>query len=159
MPIDNLGRVHFDDGQIQDINKSLNAVIQTLSEMAVNLNPTERRKYGKVGEQNKLLINKVRDYHKTQPGLRSPEIDWDEYEKDYHNRAEASQMLSKIKTIETLLMNIKIVSDYDNYTDALRDYQYSKYKNRFGDQSGFSHKVDALKIFFPKTGKSRKEKK
>jgi len=158
MPLDNLGKVHFTNPQIQDINESLDTAFQILSDMAINLDSVERRKYAKVGEQNKLLINKVKQFHESQPGLRSPEIDWVEFEKDYHDRTQASQMLAKIRSIETLLMNVKIAGDYDNYTDALKDYKYAKYKNSFANQTGYSGKIEALKGFFPKTGKTKKKK-
>lgn len=158
MPLDNLGKVHFKDQQIQEINENLYSVFQILSDMAINLNSLERRRFAKVGEQNKLLINKVKQYHKSQPDLRSPEVDWVEFEKDYNDRYQASQMLAMVKSIETLLMNVKIAGDYDNYTDALKDYKYAKYKNSFANQTGYAGKIDALKGFFPKTGKTKKAK-
>src|SRR5678810_303870 len=103
MPIDNLAKVHFTEQQIQNVNQSLDRIIQTLSNIGVNLDAAERSKYGKVREQNKLLINKVKQFHESQPGLRSPEVDWEEFEKDYQDRVQAGYMLSKIKSVETLL--------------------------------------------------------
>jgi methyl coenzyme M reductase subunit C-like uncharacterized protein (methanogenesis marker protein 7) len=159
MPIDNLGKIHFSDQQIQDINQALALLTEALSGMSVNLNTTERRKYGRIKEQNKLLIDKVKNYHESQPRLRSPEVDWNEFDLDYKNRWQASQMLLKIQSIETQLTNIKILGDYDNYTDALRDYQYAKYKNRFANENGYSKKIEDLIGFFPRTGITKKDKK
>lgn len=156
MPIDNLAKIHFSDGDKQAIHTDLDHLLETLTNLTQNLTAAERRKYGKVGEQNKLLINKVMDFHQTQPGLDSPEVDWAEFERDYQDRVQASMMLAKIRSVEEALMNLKILRDYDNYTDSLRDYQYAKYKNRFADQVGYSTKIDALKVFFPKTGKTKK---
>ena len=158
MPIDNLGKTHFSDAEIQSIHQHLDQLLDTLNNMSVNLTAEERRKYAKVGEQNKLLINKVKDYHEVQSQLQSPEVDWDEFKKDYNDRAQASAMLMKIRSLETQLLNIKILRDFDNYTDSLRDYQYAKYKNRFADQVGYSRKIDELKVFFPKTGKTKDKK-
>lgn len=158
MPIDNLGKTHFSEAEIQSIHQNLDQLLDTLSSMSVNLTAEERRKYAKVGEQNKLLINKVKDYHEGQSQLQSPEVDWDEFKKDYNDRAQASAMLMKIRALETQLLNIKILRDFDNYTDSLRDYQYAKYKNRFADQIGYSRKIDELKVFFPKTGKTKDKK-
>lgn len=157
MPIDNLGKNHFTAAEITTINQSLNQIQSILNRMAVNLTPAERRKYATVGEQNKLLVNKVKDYHENQPQLQSPEIDWAEFEKDYTDRTEASGMLARVREMENLLLSIKILRDFDNYTDALRDYKYAQYKNNFADQMGYAAKIDALKAFFPKTGKTKKK--
>ncbi len=157
MPIDNLGKVHFSEKQIQDINQALAVLTAALEDMSVNLTPAEHQKYGRVKEQNKLLIDKVKNYHDNQPQLRSPEVDWKEFHLDYNDRFQASQMLSKIKAIESQLINIKILGDYDNYTDALRDYQYAKYKNKFASQHGYARKIEDLIGFFPRTGKTKKK--
>lgn len=157
MPIDNLGKIHFSKQQIQDINKALAALTDTLAGMSVNLTAAEHQKYGRVKEKNKLLIDKVKNYHDNQPRLQSPEVDWKEFDLDYENRLQTSQMLLKIKAIENQLINIKILGDYDNYTDALRDYQYAKYKNRFANESGYSKKIEDMVVFFPRTGITKKE--
>ncbi|REG96097.1 hypothetical protein [Flavobacterium aquicola] len=157
MPIDNLGKVHFSDKQIHDINQALAVLTTALEDMSVNLTPAEHRKYGRVKEKNKLLIDKVKNYHDNVPQLSSTEVDWEEFNRDYNNRFQASQMLFKIKSIENQLINIKIVGDYDNYTDALRDYQYAKYKNRFASEHGYERKIDDMAVFFPRTGITKKK--
>lgn len=157
MPIDNLGKNHFTAAEITTLNQSLNQIQTILNRMAINLTAAERRKYATVGEQNKLLVNKVKDYHENQPQLQSPEIDWDEFEKDYTDRTEASAMLAKIRELENQLLGIKILRDFDNYTDSLRDYKYAQYKNSFANQIGYAVKIDELKTFFPKTGKTKRE--
>lgn len=157
MPIENLGKIHFSKQQIQDINQALTALTDSLAGMSVNLTAAEHQKYGRVKEKNKLLIDKVKNYHDNQPRLQSPEVDWKEFDLDYENRLQTSQMLLKIKAIENQLINIKILGDYDNYTDALRDYQYAKYKNRFANESGYSKKIEDMVVFFPRTGITKKE--
>lgn len=157
MPIDNLGKTHFTAAEITTINQSLEQIRMVLNRMAVNLTAAERRQFSKIGEQNKLLVNKVKDYHESQPQLQSPEIDWAEFEKDYTDRTEASGMLAKMRELENLLLGIKILRDFDNYTDALRDYKYAQYKNNFANQIGYTNKIAALKVFFPKTGKTKKK--
>lgn len=156
MPIDNLGKIHFTDVEIHAVNQALNLINTTLLGLAENLTAAERSKYGKVGGEKILLIDKARDYQRNQPNLQSPEVDWKEFELDYADRIQASQMLSQTKSIEQLLLNIKVLRDHDNYTDALRDYQYAKYKNRFDNQTGYETKMDQMKAFFPKTGKTKK---
>ncbi|MGV9005015.1 hypothetical protein [Flavobacterium sp.] len=54
------------------------------------------------------------------------------------------------------MVSIKIMHDHDNYQDYLRDYKYANYKNKFGNQQGYATKIDAMKVFFPKKGKTKK---
>lgn len=157
MPIDNLGKAHFSNKQIQDINQALAVITAALENMSVNLSPADHQKYGRVKEKNKLLIDKAKNYHDNEPQLSSPEVDWDEFNRDYNNRFQVSQMLSKIKSIENQLINIKILGDYDNYSDALRDYQYAKYKNRFASEYGYERKIEDMIGFFPRTGITKKK--
>lgn len=156
MPIENLGKNHFTDEQIQSVDAALNEIMTSVLGMTENLTSIERRNLGKVGEKNKLLINKIKDYHDTQPNLQSPDVDWEEFEKDYKDRATASGMLAKIRSLEILLMNIKILRDHDNYADALRDYKFAQYKSRFGNQAGYQFKIEDIKPLFSKTGKTKK---
>ena len=61
MPIDNLGKAHFSNKQIQDINQALAVITAALENMSVNLSPAEHQKYGRVKEKNKLLIDKAKN--------------------------------------------------------------------------------------------------
>lgn len=156
MPIENLGKNHFTDEQILVVDDAFTTIMSTVLGMTENLTSIERRNLGKVGEKNKLIINKVKDYHDTQPNLQSPDVDWEEFEKDYADRRIAEGMLSKIRSLENLVMNIKILRDHDNYADALRDYKFAQYKSRFGNQSGYQFKIEDIQPLFPKTGKTKK---
>jgi len=158
MPIDNLGKNHFSATQKQGIKDALAQIFELTESLAVNLTPKERSKYGKVGEKGKLLIDKVKSFQETQPDLKSPEVDWEEFENDYQDRVFASGVLSQLKSLEEIVLSIKVLRDYDNKTDALLDYQYAKYKNRFSSGTGFSNKIEEIKDFFPKTGKTKTTK-
>ena len=156
MPVINIKKEHFTNEHIQTVNAALRDITTIGIEMSENLTPTERRKYGKVGEKNKLIIDMVKDYHETLPNLHSPDVNWDEFILDYNDRQIVEQMLSRVRNIETMLMNIKVLRDHDNLNDALRDYRFAQYKNRFNNQPGYSTKIDNIKPLFPKTGKTKK---
>lgn len=155
MPIDNLGKIHLNNNDSNTINQKLDELLNLILPYTTHLTPAERRKYGKVNEKNKLLINKTNDYHQSMPSLQSPEVDWVEFEKDYTDRRLAETMLQKIQSIERQVQDFKILRDYDNYTDSRRDYQFCKYKNSFANQVGYGNKIDEMKVFFPKTGKKK----
>lgn len=157
MPIDNLGKKHFTEAEKLQLDSSITTILNIVAPKSYNLSPKERSKYGKVGEQKKLFLNKVKELHDSQPFLASPDIDWVEFEADYATRAYSEMKYLELQSVLQMLLNIKILHDRDNLNDALRDYQHASYKNRFGNQIGFSSKVEELKVFFPKTGKTKKK--
>ena len=110
-----------------------------------------------MGEQKKLLLNKVKQFNDFDPDLSSPDVNWTEFEADYATRTYVGMKYLQLKSAMQMLLNIKILHDHDNLVDALRDYQYASYKNNFGNQPGYSTKIDELKVFFPKTGKTKKK--
>lgn len=119
------------------------------------LTEEDRIRYGSINEQNKLLVNKVRDYRQTNAGLSSPDIDWSEFETDYQARLFLESRAARLASLVYQMQSTKIMHDHDNYQDALDDYAYSQYKKGSGDP-GFTEKVADIKQFFPKSGKSNK---
>lgn len=120
------------------------------------LGPEERRKYGAVNEQNKLLINKILDYRTSTPQLSSPDVDWAEFASDYEMRAFFEAMAARLHSLASQLESGKIQHDHDNYQDALDDYAYTQYKAG-ASAPGAAEKVAALKVFFNRTGTSSPE--
>lgn len=157
MPIKNIEKKHFTNEHIQLVNAALREITLIGIELSENLTTAERRRYGKVGEKNKLIVNMVKDYHEKQPDLQSPDVDWDEFVLDYNDRQIVEQMLLRIRNIESMLVNIKAMRDHDNLTDALRDYRFAQYKNRFGNQPDYLTKIENIKPLFSKTGKIKKK--
>ena len=76
MPINNLNNAHLTEAQMNEIKTALSTLETALSALNVTLTPEERRTYGSVNEQNKLLINKVWDYRQNSPNLSQPDLDW-----------------------------------------------------------------------------------
>ena len=87
MSISNLNNVHLSDTQIQAIKQAVTELDNAMQLLQVNLTPEDRNRYGRVNEQNKLFINKVNDMAITQPNLRSIDVDWEEFAKDYKSIA------------------------------------------------------------------------
>jgi hypothetical protein len=151
MALYNLGRLHLTAAQKTAIDAALTTIETNLLAVTQNLSEEERQKYGSVNETNKLFLNKEREYFITQASLASPDVDWVEFEADFQDRTFADTRLDRIATLTRMLSDFKIVHDFDNYKDALTDYNYSKYKA--GTKTpGYTEKVDELKQFFPNTG-------
>ena len=152
MPINNLNNAHLTEAQMNDIKTALTTLENALAPLTVTLTPEERKNYGSVNEQNKLLINKVWDYRQNSPHLSQPDLDWVEFEKDMTSRQFIENITHRVAAIDERLKNSKILHDYDNYQAALDDYAYTNYKAG-SNAPGYETKMNELKQFFPRSGK------
>lgn len=152
MPINNLNNAHLTEAQMNEIKTALSTLETALSALNVTLTPEERRTYGSVNEQNKLLINKVWDYRQNSPNLSQPDLDWAEFENDLKSRQFIENITHRVAAIVERLRNSKILHDYDNYQAALDDYAYTSYKAG-SSAPGYETKMNELKQFFPRSGK------
>lgn len=155
MGLTNLNNVHLDNAKLASILDAIAILENALVEFNINLSPQNRKKYGSINEQNKLLLNKVYDYNKTQPNLSVPEVDWQEFENDYNSRKNLEGMVSRLENLITKLVDAKTLHDYDNYQAALEDYGFTSYKAR-GSATGFQTKHTDLKQFFGRSSSSAK---
>jgi len=156
MPFENLNSSHYTAAEKTAAQAALSTLETTLTPKYRNLSAEERKKYGSVNEQNKLIVNKVRDYHNTTPALSSPDVDWDEFQADFESREFIQNIISRLEGMLTSLSNNKILHDYDNYSAALTDYGFSQYKA--GTKvSGYENKVTEIAQFFSRTGTTTPE--
>ena len=151
MPFENLNSVHYTAAEKTGTATNLTALETLLSAKFRNLSPDERQKYGSINEQNKLIVNKVKDYKAGQPALSSPDVDWAEFQNDFDSREFLQTTINRLQNIIDGLNNNKILHDFDNYQAALTDYDFSKYK--FNTKvAGYETKVNELSQFFNRTG-------
>ncbi len=153
MPINNLGKKHITAAQITDFDKALADLLAITTTITTNLMDEERSRFGSINEKNKLFVNGVLDYATTQPDLKSPDVDWTEFQADCDDRKFADTRADKIENLLRMLTDFKIVHDYDNYQDSLTDYDYTKYKASTS-APGYTEKQAYLRQFFPNTGGS-----
>lgn len=147
MPFLNFEMRHFSDAESLEISQAVQTLHSLVESKLATLTPEERSQFGSVNEQNKLIINKVKDYRDAQPQLSSPEVDWEEFARDYKSRSFLQNTLEYLLEMVRGLENAKILHDWDNYQASLVDYQYSKYRNESGS-IGFHTKQEELKQFF-----------
>lgn len=155
MPLENLNGLHYTATEKTEVATSLTAIETALAAKFKNLSPEERSRFGSVQEQNKLIINKVKDYRNNDPALSSPDIDWEEFQNDIDSRDFIQATIARLEKIAQNLNNNKITHDFDCYQAALTDYDYTKYKT--GTKvAGFENKANELSQFFNRTGTSNK---
>lgn len=86
MAITNLNNTHLTAAQLTDAQDALTQLETALQVINVNLSAEDRQKYGSINEQNKLFVNKVYDFNESQPTLSSPDVDWEEFNRDFTSR-------------------------------------------------------------------------
>lgn len=153
--IKSLNNNHLSTEKTTAVTAALTTLEETLAEITVNLSADERRRYGSISEQSKLLVNKVYDFAQNQPDLSSPDVDWDEFKKDYESRAFIEGLVARMQKLIDGLTNAKTLHDFDNYHAALDDYSYTTYKAHTATP-GYENKQNELKQFFSRT-KSTKQ--
>ena len=150
MSITNLNNTHLTAAQVTDAQNALTQLETALQVINVNLSAEDRQKYGSINEQNKLFVNKVYDFNESQPTLSSPDVDWEEFNRDFTSRTNLEAIIARLDSLSTKLKNAKILHDYDNYQAALTDYAYTNYKAGTASP-GFETKMNETKQFFSKT--------
>jgi hypothetical protein len=150
MAITNLNNTHLTAAQVTDAQNALTQLETALQVINVNLSAEDRQKYGSINEQNKLFVNKVYDFNESQPTLSSPDVDWEEFNRDFTSRTNLEAIITRLDSLSTKLKNAKILHDYDNYQAALTDYAYTNYKAGTASP-GFETKMNETKQFFSKT--------
>lgn len=155
MGITNLNNSHLDNAKLTSILDAITVLETALGDFNYNLSPQDRKRYGSINEQNKLLVNKVYDYNKNQPNLSAPDMDWQEFENDYNSRRNLEGMISRLNSLITKMVDAKTLHDYDNYQAALEDYGFTSYKAG-GSAAGFQTKHADLKQFFGRSGSAKK---
>lgn len=145
--IQNLNNAHIAPETAKQTNDSVTALETVLTPFLVNLTPDERRRYGSISEQNKLLVNKVFDYSKMQPELTSPDVEWEEFFLDFADRNFLETTIARLQKLIDGLNNAKTLHDFDNYQGALSDYAFTQYKAMTASP-GFETKQRDLQQFF-----------
>lgn len=146
----NLISTHLSAEQVESVNTALAALETALAGKVSNLSSDERRKYGSISEQNKLFVNKVKAYAIGQTALRSPDVEWEEFIKDFNSRIVLEGTIARLQNLLTGISNSKTLHDYDNYQAALDDYAYTSYKTGTA-APGYEAKRNELKQFFSRT--------
>ncbi len=157
MPLDNMATPQFSPADVASLKGALQVINAVLANVQIVLTPQERKRYGRIHEKKKLLVNKVRAFRDAQPNLSAPDVDWTEFESDYQARAMLSGLITQLAQAQITLIDVKTLHDYDNHQAALRDYAYTKYKAESGN-SDYEVKHRETRQFFPRTGKRGKKK-
>ena len=148
MPKQDEIKLHFTQNEQDDAIDIIAQLEALLQPKLRNLSPEENVKYGVISEQNKLFVNKVKDYRNTNPALSSPDVDWVEFEADAIDRSFLENAALRIEGLMTAMTETRRIHDHDNFENAGIDYKYTKYKDETNPGSGYDVKARELGQFF-----------
>jgi hypothetical protein len=154
MPNQNMISTHMTQAQYDQANTDLDSLEAVINTYAQNLSEDENSKVGAINETNKLFVNKVLDFHNSQPALDSPDVDWSEFERDHTSRSQYDLLAMRLLSLEKRITETRRLHDYDNYQSGLLDYNYTKYKNGTAPGAGYDSKASEYGQFFTGGGGS-----
>ncbi|GJQ05383.1 hypothetical protein [Capnocytophaga canimorsus] len=151
MAFENLIQVTFTDEALKQIDEVLQTIENLLKGKTVNLTPDQRRQYGSIAEQNKLFVNKSKDFMEQYPQYVPNFLDKEEFDRDFKTRQQIETRLQRFQSLVEQLSDTKVLLDHDNYFNALTFYRNIKFLSK-ENIPGIKSVHDGLSQFF-KSGK------
>ncbi len=127
MSMDNIINASVTDEEMEKIKNFIKEMNEILKGKATSLSPEERRKYGSIGDKNKIIVDKCKFYMDTNPETIPSTIDKKAFDRDYKTRGQIESVSRELSLILEKLQDIKILLDYDNYSNANSYYRYVKF--------------------------------
>ena len=123
MALNNLWSLSFTAAELTQIDQAINSLETVLQGKTVHLTPEQRQQYGRIAEQNKLFVNKAKNYMEQYPQYVPPFVDKAEFDKDYDGRTQLEGRMQRLASLTEQLSDTKILLDHDNYHNAITFYR------------------------------------
>ena len=128
MGFNNLIQLSFSEEELTQLNAAFAEINTILKAKSIpHLTPSERQKYGRIAEQNKLFVNKAKGYMEQYPELVPTFVDKTHFDEDYVSRGIVENFLQRVHNIDEQIGDAKILLDHDNYQDAISFYRHIRY--------------------------------
>ncbi|MBQ4822003.1 hypothetical protein [Aquimarina sp. MMG016] len=147
MSLNNLINVSFTEEEVTALTGHLAGIKQTLNGKMVNLTGEERTKYGRIANQNKLIVAKAKSYMKQHPDWIPGFLDKERFDRDYITREQMEEMIQLLENYTQQLIDTKTLLDHDNYTNALSFHRKVRYLAD-EDEPGAKTVYNDMKVLF-----------
>ncbi|MEM6718362.1 MAG: hypothetical protein AAF611_03505 [Bacteroidota bacterium] len=127
MALENLISIEFTQEELTNLDSHLDGIQQILAGKTVNLTPEQRQQYGRIANQNKLIVDKAKNYMEQFPNWIPNFIDKVEFDKDYTARLQIEGRVLLLENLAQQLIDTKTLLDHDNYTNTLSFYRTMRY--------------------------------
>ncbi|WP_378184012.1 hypothetical protein [Aquimarina sp. SS2-1] len=153
MALENLISVSFTEEELAQLDGHLLGIRQILQGKTVNLTPDQRRQYGRIANQNKLIVDKAKNYMEQHPDWVPRFVDKDEFDRDYTSREQIESRVQLLENLSTQLIDTKTLLDHDNYNNALSFYRMIRFLAG-ENEPGAKAVHEDMKVLFNRTGTS-----
>ncbi len=153
MALENLISISFTEQELETLDTHLSGIQTVLSGKTVNLTPDQRQQYGRIANQNKLIVDKVKGHMEQHPDWIPRFLDKEEFDKDYTTRKQIEDRVQLLENLSQQLVDTKTLLDHDNYTNALSFYRMMRFlagENEPGAKTVYND----MKVLFSKTSTS-----
>lgn len=127
MALENLISLSFNKQELETLDVHLKGIQEVLKGKMVNLTPDQRRQYGRIANQNKLIVNKAKTYMEQYPEWVPQFLDKEEFDKDYQAREQLEDRVNFMESISQQMVDTKTLLDHDNYSNALSFYRMMRF--------------------------------
>ena len=153
MALENLISIEFTQEELTELDTHLDGIQQVLAGKTINLTPEQRRQYGSIGNQNKLIVDKAKNYMEQHPGWIPNFLDKREFDKDYTARQQMEERTQRLQNLTQQLLDTKTLLDHDNYTNSLSFYRMMRYlagENEAGSKTVY----EDMKVLFSRSART-----
>ncbi len=127
MALENLISVSFTEEELTQLDQHLAGIKTILTGKTINLTPDQRQQYGRIANQNKLIVDKAKNYMEQHPTWVPRFLDKEEFDKDYTARQQVENRVQLLENLSQQLIDTKTLLDHDNYTNSLSFYRMVRY--------------------------------
>ncbi|MEW7277769.1 hypothetical protein ABW636_04160 [Aquimarina sp. 2201CG1-2-11] len=153
MALENLISVSFTKEELMELDQHLKGIRKVLKGKTVNLTPDQRRQYGRIANQNKLIVDKAKNYMEQHSNWIPPFLDKTEFDKDYTARKQVENRVQLLENLSQQLIDTKTLLDHDNYTNSLSFYRMVRYLAG-ENEPGAKPVYEDMRVLFSRTSSS-----
>lgn len=150
MALENLISISFTEKELETLDHHIDGIKKVLAGKTVNLTADQRQQYGRIANQNKLIVDKSKNYMEQHPDWVPRFVDKEEFDKDYQARTQIENRVQQLENLSQQLIDTKTLLDHDNYNNALSFYRMVRYlagENEPGSKSVY----EDMKVLFHKS--------
>jgi hypothetical protein len=123
MPLANVISIKFTGQEVTDINAALTVIENIINPKVINLTPTERQRYGKLGNETEDFVVKTLTYAEEKPEIIPFFVDTNELKIDVESRKVVDPILKRISIITEKLDDTHKVIGFDLYSTIIAIYR------------------------------------
>ncbi len=150
MALENLISIDFSKEELKELDHHMAGIQNIFKGKTVNITPEQRQQYGSIGNHNKLIVDKAKNYMEQHPDWIPRFLDKEEFDRDHKTRELVENRAQLLNNLSQQLLDTKTLLDHDNYTNALSFYRMMRFLAR-ENEPGAKTVYEDMKVLFNKS--------